>query len=429
MRTIRVGGVRALAVAIAVAIQAGCDDEPLTSWVDQFGTAQNDSCMGVSVRGRDLYAFGRTGAALPDQTSAGGQDVYLRKYDVDGTPIWTRQFGSTGLDDCFAGNVEAGKDRVIVGGGVTGALPGQTGAGGMDAFLRAYDSDGNVLWTHQFGTNAQDTVRNVALDGHGDIYVAAQTDGELPGQTSAGDRDAVVAKFDSEGILIWLVQFGSLAFEEAIGVTVHGRHVYATGVTRGTLPDQTSSGSTDGFVIKLDVEDGAVEWLSQFGSTGQDSPWKVRVIGDGIFVSGHTTGSWGAENLGELDPFLTRLAPDGEVEWVRQFGTPGNDLSFAMTIHAGGIAMAGTVRGALPGQTYGGEGDFFVRHYDSDGVESWTLQWGTSVTDALTAVASHGEDLYVSGASAASLEGHVNAGLQDAAVIRIGAEDRESALE
>jgi hypothetical protein len=399
-----------------------CEKERENGWVVQFGTAQNDSCMGVSVHRRSVYAFGRTAGALPGESSAGGQDVFLRKYDDDGTLVWSRQFGTTLLDDSFWGNVEAAHGRVIVAGGVTGALPGQTSAGGLDAFVRAYDTDGTVLWTRQFGTSAHDTVRNVALDRRGNIYLAAQTDGALPGQTHAGDRDAVVGKLDSDGNFVWLVQFGSSAFEEAIGVTIHGNDVYATGVTRGTLPGKASAGETDSFVIKLDRDDGTVDWLSQFGSSGTDSAWKIRVIGDAIFASGHTTGSWGDTNLGELDPFLVRLDMDGAVEWVRQFGTTGNDTCFSMTKFAGGIAMAGTVRGALPGQTPAGDGDFFVRAYDSDGVERWTLQWGTSFLDALAAIAVKGKDVYVSGASTASLGEHTNQGLQDAVVIRIASD-------
>ena len=35
---------------------------------------------------------------LPGQTSAGGRDTYLRKYDANGNEFWTRQFGTAGMD-------------------------------------------------------------------------------------------------------------------------------------------------------------------------------------------------------------------------------------------------------------------------------------------------------------------------------------------
>lgn len=408
-----------LAVVVVLASLAGCEDELDSGWVDQFGTAQNDSAQGLSADGRFLYAFGRAGAALPDQASAGGQDVYLRKYDQMGNVLWTRQFGTAGLDDSFWGTVEARDGRVIVAGGVTGALPGQTWAGGLDAFLRAYDSDGNVIWTRQFGTSVQDAIRNVALDRDGNIYVAAQTAGALPGQTSAGDRDAVVQKYDSDGNHIWTVQFGSSGVDEAIGVTVRRGYVYATGITRAVLPGQTSAGGTDSFVLKLSADEGQVEWLRQFGSAGDDSAWKVRTIGRSIFVSGHTTGDLGASSAGLLDPFLVRLNSDGDIRWIRQFGSPADDNSFAMTVHEGGIVMAGTARGALPGEVHAGDGDFYVRKYDPDGDVVFTLQWGTADLNALTAIASDGRELYVAGATAGALPDKTSAGAQDAVVVRI----------
>ena len=46
-----------------------------------------------------------------------------------------------------------------------------------DAFLRSYDRDGNVLWTRQFGTTGNDTVRSVAIAKDGSIFVSGQTAG------------------------------------------------------------------------------------------------------------------------------------------------------------------------------------------------------------------------------------------------------------
>jgi len=43
---------------------------------------------------------------------------------------------------------------VYVSGYAVGALPGQTNAGGGDAFLRKYDVNGNEVWTRQFGAQA-----------------------------------------------------------------------------------------------------------------------------------------------------------------------------------------------------------------------------------------------------------------------------------
>ncbi len=72
--------------------------------------------------------------------------------------------------------------------------------GGTDAFVRKYDSAGNVVWTYQFGTSGGDSVEAIAVDGQGNIFVGGSTNGTLPGQTLAGDYDAFIAKLRPPGL-------------------------------------------------------------------------------------------------------------------------------------------------------------------------------------------------------------------------------------
>ncbi|MBK7156880.1 MAG: hypothetical protein IPH72_34830 [Sandaracinaceae bacterium] len=47
-----------------------------------------------------------------------------------------------------------------------------TEAGNSDAFLRKYDTDGGVLWTQQFGTSEDDSIVTMSIDNDGNIIVA-----------------------------------------------------------------------------------------------------------------------------------------------------------------------------------------------------------------------------------------------------------------
>ena len=139
---------------------------------------------------------------------------------------------------------------VYVAGQTRGTLPGQTSSGGRDAFVRKYDSAGTEVWTRQFGTFAVDQASGVSVDSSG-VYVAGFTGGTLPGQSSAGFTDAFVRKYDLAGTEVWTRQFGSPSLDEARGVSVDSSGVYVAGQTRSTLPGQTSAGSIDAFVVKL----------------------------------------------------------------------------------------------------------------------------------------------------------------------------------
>ena len=105
------------------------------------------------------------------------------------TVHWIRQFGTAGVNQ--ARGVATDATGVYVVGSVSGALPGQTSAGGSDAFVRKFDANGGELWTRQFGTARADDALGVAVDSSG-VYVVGRTEGTFPGQTNAGGFDVFV---------------------------------------------------------------------------------------------------------------------------------------------------------------------------------------------------------------------------------------------
>lgn len=82
------------------------------------------------------------------------------------TVQWVRQFGSATAD--YAYGIAADATGVYIAGQTTGALPGQTSTGSANAYLRKYSQSGTVLWTRQF---ASVNARSLALDNTG-VYVA-----------------------------------------------------------------------------------------------------------------------------------------------------------------------------------------------------------------------------------------------------------------
>lgn len=163
-------------------------------WVRQFGTRAEDHLEGVAVRNGAVYVAGYTLGELPGQSSAGDADTFVRKYDVDGNELWTRQFGTLGHDGrSFRGLATDGRG-VYVTGNVAGTLPGQTSAGGRDAFVRQYSHDGAEILTLQFGTSGDDRSIAIAVGANDDVYIGGRTSGAFPGFTYAGGTDGFIAK-------------------------------------------------------------------------------------------------------------------------------------------------------------------------------------------------------------------------------------------
>jgi hypothetical protein len=85
-----------------------------------------------------------------------------------------------------------------------------------------------------------------------------------------------------------------------------------------------------------------------------------------------------------------------------------------------GIYVTGTVASALPGQSSAGGLDVFVRQYDRDGDELWTLQFGTSGDEAaLSADVGENDEIYLSGRTFGAFPGSTNAGGQDGYLAKI----------
>jgi hypothetical protein len=289
-----------------------------------------------------VYVAGWTLGTLPGQTRTGGTDAFVRKYDFAGTAVWTRQFGTSAEEQVWAISVDA--TGVYVAGATYGTLPGQTRAGGFDAFVRKYDSAGSAVWTRQFGTSAEDVGIAISVGARG-VYVAGRTAGTFPGQTSAGWGDAFVRKYDSAGTAVWTRQFGTSADDSAQAISVDATGVYMAGTTTGTFPGQTSAGSLDVFVRKYDFAGTAV-WTRQFGTSAGDYAEAISVDATGVYVAGGTYGTLpGQTSAGGFDAFVRKYDSAGTAVWTRQFGTSAGDGAEAISVDATGVYVAGWIGG------------------------------------------------------------------------------------
>ena len=100
--------------------------------------------------------------------------------------------------------------NVYIAGHLGEALSGQTYLGGTDAFVQKLDSSLAAVWTSQFGTDNNDSVETIAVDGAGNVYLAGSTIGEFPGYTTEYfGSDAFVRVYDANGTEQWTTQFGT----------------------------------------------------------------------------------------------------------------------------------------------------------------------------------------------------------------------------
>ncbi len=325
--------------------------------VIQFGTPLSDFASGVAIDAAgNVYVVGTIQEeALPGQTGLGDLDAYLRKYDGQGNEVWTRQFGTQSEDHATGVGVDGAGNLYVV--GLTrGALPGHTGLGdvGYDAYLRKYDSGGNELWTRQFGTPQSDHASDVAVGGRGNVYVVGFTfDDSLSGQADLGGGDVYLRKYHSDGNKLWSRQSGSRDLDMANGVAIDGAgNAYVVG-EQGGIPGRPGVGESDAYLRKHDG-DGNELWTRQFGSQSRPSTSGVEVDAEGnVYVVGSASGSLpGQTHLGKSDAYVRKYDGDGNELWTRQFGSRGSDMANGVAIDgASNVYVVGTTRLSLPGQS------------------------------------------------------------------------------
>lgn len=392
---------------------------PDIEWLRQFGTSAGSRASAVAADASGVSVAGSTAGVSPGQTGAGMHDAFVRKYDHNGAKSWTRQFGSpVGATTPLAVAVDV--SGVYVAGETEGALPGETSADRgdeTDAFVRKYDPNGTELWTRQFGTSGSEYASAVAVDGSG-VYVVGSTYGALPGQTGAGSWDAFVRKYDPGGTELWTRQFGTSQYDSATAVAADGFGVYVAGTHAAVV--QTSQDPGDTFVTGYDPG-GTELWTRKFGTSVASA---VAVDASGVYLAGWTPaalpGGSTADPGAYTDAFVRKYDPDGAELWNRQFRTGVSDWALAVAADASGVYISGNTLVAASSEQSASDFEAFVRKYDPNGAELWTHRFGTSEYDNASAVTAGAAGVYVAGWTEGALPGETNEGGTDAFIFRYG---------
>ena len=189
-------------------ISCGSSDDASTStgntttslWTKQLGTSSSDGGSGVTTDSSgNVYVTGYTLGGLDGNTNSGSYDMFLVKYNSSGTKQWTKQLGSSGWD-WGNGVTTDSSGNIYVTGYTNGGLDGNTNSGYGDIFLVKFNSSGTKQWTKQLGTSSSDSGNGVITDSSGNIYVTGYTLGGLDGNTSSGNKDIFLVKYNSDGV-------------------------------------------------------------------------------------------------------------------------------------------------------------------------------------------------------------------------------------
>jgi hypothetical protein len=382
-------------------------------WARQIGTGGNDRSWfingnTVTFDGTGSY-FGGTTDGAPSSPSGGSfWDGLLGKYDSAGTLQWATFVGTTAYDE-LKGVSADGLGNLFVSGWTTGVMA-NSNAGASDFWVQRYDVNGNLSWTQQFGTGADDRATGIAADGFGNAYVAGFTGGALAGPFT-GQYDAFLYKFDSAGNTLWSRQLGAspLVWASSVAADSAG-NAYITGLTWGNLA-APAAGFGDVFVTKYDPA-GNLQWSAQVGSVWHEEIRALAVDSVGnVYLTGYTHGSLAAPNAGLTDVILLKYNAAGVLQWSQQMGTAGADYGDGVAVDsAGNIYVSGSAMGSLYGPHLG-NADLFLAKFDPAGNLLDSAQLGTAQDEFNSSIAVVAPNVfYVSGGTNGSFGGSLAGG-------------------
>lgn len=391
------------------------------AWVRQFGSTYEDMAQAVAVSGDSVYVVGHTANQLGPELAAGGQDIFVAKYDTSGTQLWIHQLGTPATDRATAVATDAAGNVYVVG-HTFGGFDYYVNAGGLDFFITKYDAQGNRLWLRQRGTQMDDFATGVAVGENDTLYIAGYTGGSFANGGNPNNYDVMVALYDTDGNPYWLQQYGSPNSDVATGIAVTPTHeVYVVGETTGSVDGTTTPVGTDIFLMKFNIL-GAQQWARQLDASGNDHGTSVAVGPNGeVYLAGYTFGELdGNLNNGLFDALLARYDSAGNRQWSRLLGSTGADYAHAVTVAADGtINLAGRAGASLNGNPHAGWDDVFLARYDALGSLLQTRSVGTSSLEVTRGVAvDSAGNAYVTGYTYGGLGSTASAGSYDSFLIR-----------
>lgn len=349
---------------------------------------------------------------------------------IDPEIIWATYYGGAAADEGHAtavdgnGNVFLSGDTYSTAGiaaapGSYTAKPGGTTAT-KDAFLVKLNSDGTTrAWATYYGGTSLESVRAMAIDPSGDIYLVGRTESAtIPFPTATSYKtdfgNIFLVKFSTGGVCSWATFYGSTNNnEQAYSVATDALgNVYIAGSVEGIISDINQSPigydraynhadfayNSDAFLVKFNGAGTTRLWATYYGGYGYDIGYAVAIDeANNVYLGGSTTSS--SENnsgnddvvatingvRGNADGFLVRFGADGTRQWGTYFVSMPTSLSISTQ---GDIILGGTTNkinlataGAFQTELGGGGNDAFVSKISSAGTFLWASYFGGTLDD------------------------------------------------
>ncbi len=338
-----------------------------------------------------IYVAGDTNEALFQEQLIGRRDVILGKYDSHKNIIWRRQIGaSQALLQVKDFGVDPNGNSYIL--SLTWNDFAGPASGKSELFLIKFNSEGTQIWAKRVGNRGLYDMypHKMAIDQLGNSYVIGNSTGSFEGNTTRGCT--FILKFDTNGNQIWVKQIvitGAIIIPNGVTIDKVTGNIYMTG--SGNVNFETfSSLSADTsflFIFKYN-SNGSRQFFAQLGFTSSITEG-ISISLDplsNVFVGGKTNFDLESGEQTNFRGFLVKYDSSGVLQWIRYFGPIHLDkqtvVNAILTDEVGNVFLTGRSNANLLDEVQSsiGNENLFLTKHNSSGEIKWFQQVGTAET-------------------------------------------------
>jgi hypothetical protein len=364
----------------------------------------------------NVYSAGVTADGGPNDQAT---NAYVVKMNAAGTAVlWRNAFGSFGNSDAVTAiAVDASGNAYVTGwtnpvccerGFPTRNPIQSTPAGGFDAFITKFDTNGTMVYSTLLGGTGSDKATGIAVDSLGNIFVTGQTSSSdfptsKPFQPGLhGNSDLFVTVLNPQGsAFIYSTYIGGSGDDAASGIAVDASgNAYVTGFT-GSSDFPTSNpirpapaGGQDALVLRLNPAGSALDYSTYLGGGGDDRGYGIAVDS---FRNAYVVGTTNSSNFptvavfqstlaGATDVFVTKINSTGSAFVYSTYLGGSDDDAMRPAVTSENIGLRGAIavnrsgNAYVTGTTYSSDfpqvrslqaltqgGDAFITEFSTDG--------------------------------------------------------------
>lgn len=288
-------------------------------WAKSFGGSGLDSVRAITADALDnVYVVGSFASSTitfggTTLSKSGNSDLFILKLDKDGTVVWVKS-GTTGAGEEVATAVKTDSNgNVVVGGTYLGAnlvfdeVTLDNVINNLNLFLVKLSSAGDLIWaknsTNDTEAFAKNTLNSLAIDKYDNIYATGSFASRVlkfqtETLTNQGNFDLYLAKFNTDGTLVWAKSGSGAGDDLGNAVTSNSDgNVYVVGSSSSTVltiggksVGKLGVGINNMFLAKIGA-DGNATWLKNEAldsatAIAIDQNKKIWVAGNSYYENG-----------------------------------------------------------------------------------------------------------------------------------------------